>query len=136
MSKKDRTDRVIWCDRGWQTVFIGFCPSERAWKREMKKMGCQGEPYPNESAGRCTTFRLKGKVCVIVSIRDGSEAEHTQTEVLGLFVHEATHVWQTVRDEMGEKSPSIEFEAYSMQAIFQQLWSAWLNTRGTLAKAA
>lgn len=29
---------------------------------------------------------------------------------------------------MGEKDPSIEFEAYSVQAIFQDLYQAWLDT--------
>jgi len=128
-----RKDRVAWCDRGWQPVYFGFCPNERAWKREMEKMGCVGEPYPTGTAGRCTTFAKDSKVCLIVTIEDGAEKRHSQIEVLGLMVHEATHVWQAVRDEMEEKAPSIEFEAYSMQAIFQSLWHAWTKTRGLAA---
>lgn len=123
------TDRVIWCDRGWQPVHFGFCPSKKAWKREMKKMGCS-EPYPGMD-GRCTTFTKDGKVVVIVTLRDGSENERTVCEVAGLLVHEATHVWQTIREDIGEKDPSPEFEAYSMQAIFQELFSTYQETRGT-----
>lgn len=121
-------DRVIWCDRGWQPVYFGFCPSKRAWKREMKRLDCK-EPYP-DTDGRCTTFTNDGKVVVIVTNRDGSENERSITEITGLLVHEATHVWQTIRNDIGEQDPSPEFEAYSMQAIFQGLLSAFQETRG------
>ncbi len=122
------TDRVIWCDRGWQPVHFGFCPSKKAWKREMKRLNCK-EPYP-DTDGRCTTFTNEGKVVCIVTLRDGSENERSISEITGLLVHEATHVWQTIRDDIGEKDPSPEFEAYSMQAIFQGLFTAFQETRG------
>lgn len=122
------TDRVIWCDRGWQPVHFGFCPSKKAWKREMKRLNCK-EPYP-DTDGRCTTFTNEGKVVCIVTLRDGSENERSISEITGLLVHEATHVWQTIREDIGEKDPSPEFEAYSMQAIFQGLFTAFQETRG------
>ncbi|MEN5103787.1 hypothetical protein [Brucella anthropi] len=122
------TDRVIWCDRGWQPVHFGFCPSKKAWKREMKRLNCK-EPYP-DTDGRCTTFTNEGKVICIVTLRDGSENERSISEITGLLVHEATHIWQTIRDDIGEKDPSPEFEAYSMQAIFQGLFTAFQETRG------
>ncbi|WGJ07500.1 hypothetical protein [Brucella intermedia] len=125
MSNKDR---VIWCDRGWQPVYFGFCPSKKAWKREMKRLDCK-EPYP-DTDGRCTTFTNDGKVVVLVTIRDGSENERSITEITGLLVHEATHVWQTIRNDIGEQDPSPEFEAYSMQAIFRGLLTAFQETRG------
>jgi len=33
------------------------------------------------------------------------------------------HVWQRIRQRMGEREPSIEFEAYSIQRIAQDLFS-------------
>ena len=38
-----------------------------------------------------------------------------------LVVHEAVHIWQEIRTMMNEKEPSIEFEAYSIQKIAQDL---------------
>lgn len=128
------TDRVIWCNRGWQPVYFGFCPSEGAWRREMKKMGCADVAYPDTDA-RASTFDNNGKVCCIVTVRDGAEDKHTVSELAGLIVHEAVHIWQAVRDKMQEREPSIEFEAYSVQAIFQELWSAWEATRGKKPEA-
>lgn len=94
----------------------------------MRRLGCTGEPYP-DSAGRCTTFEKKdgiGGLTIIVTL--GPAAEHaTELEIAGLICHEATHVWQYVRENMGETDPSKEFEAYAMQAIFQSLYQAWLD---------
>lgn len=46
-------------------------------------------------------------------------------EVHGLILHEAVHIWQRLKELMGEDSPSIEFEAYSIQAIAQDLFSMY-----------
>lgn len=41
--------------------------------------------------------------------------------VYGLIVHEATHIWQEIKELLGEDNPSKEFEAYSMQWIAYEL---------------
>ncbi len=133
MSKKrkpveDAPDQVIWCDRGWQNVYFGFCPSRAAWKRQMRRFNSR-EPFPPHDAC-ATTFTKDGKTSVIVTLADDVEANHSREQVLGLLVHECTHVWQAVRDGMQERFPSIEFEAYSMQAIFQGIYAGWEKTRG------
>ncbi|WP_312057039.1 hypothetical protein [Acinetobacter courvalinii] len=46
-------------------------------------------------------------------------------EVYGLLLHEAVHVWQRVKTLMGEREPSSEFEAYSIQAIAQDLFEMY-----------
>lgn len=128
-AKEDPLAEVVWLDRGWQPVFIGFCPSEAAWKREMRRMKVRGEPYPTD-AGRCTTFTLKSKTRVLVTLCDNVEQCATRLEIAGLLCHEGVHVWQAVRDAMNDPGqPSVEFEAYSVQAIFQGLYQAWLDTR-------
>lgn len=43
-------------------------------------------------------------------------------QVHGLLLHEAVHIWQELKLRMGEYDPSIEFEAYSIQAIAQDLF--------------
>lgn len=52
----------------------------------------------------------------------GDTSERKLIEIYGLLLHEAVHVWQKVKNLMGEKEPSSEFEAYSIQAIAQDLF--------------
>lgn len=126
-------DRVIWCDRGWQPLYYGFCPSEAAWKREMRRLGVDA-PYPT-SDGRCTLFETSKSAneCALVTISSAS-SKRKKIEVVGLIVHEAMHVWRFVRERMGEREPSLEFEAYAMQAIAQNLIVAYEQTRGRLTR--
>jgi hypothetical protein len=42
-----------------------------------------------------------------------------------MLVHEAVHVWQFHCENIGEREPSIEFEAYSIQAVSQFLMEAY-----------
>lgn len=46
----------------------------------------------------------------------------TINQIHGLLTHEAVHIWQELKLKMGEENPSIEFEAYSIQTIAQDLF--------------
>ncbi|MBT1154358.1 hypothetical protein J1C56_02005 [Aminobacter anthyllidis] len=85
----------------------------------MKRLGVKDEPYP-DTAGRCTVLENKrsGEITVLVTISEKA-SERSAVEVIGLLVHEGTHVWQQIKRDIGEDNPSPEFEAYSMQAITQ-----------------
>lgn len=65
----------------------------------------------------------QGGAYAVVQLGDTSERD--LIEVYGLLLHEAVHVWQKVRRLMGEREPSTEFEAYSIQAIAQDLFKMY-----------
>lgn len=67
------------------------------------------------------------KPCVIVCMAQMKGAELEQ--YYSLLVHEAVHIFQRVCDYIGEDKPSDEFEAYSIQAISQELMYAWKNRK-------
>ena len=115
--------KVIWCNKGWFPVYFGFCPDKKAWAREMRRMGVKGEKYPT-SDGRCSTFESDGKVCAIVTINKRCD-DKDGNGIIGLIIHEAVHVWQLLMENIGESSPSSEFEAYAIQAISQELIEAY-----------
>lgn len=46
-------------------------------------------------------------------------------QIHGLLLHEAVHIWQELKLKMGEEKPSVEFEAYSIQTIAQDLFAMY-----------
>lgn len=128
-----KSDRVFWLPRGWQPVHIGFCISEKAWKREVKRLGLPDLEWPHTD-GRATKFEQseQNNHCVIVTLKDPSK--HSPIEIFGLLTHEAVHVWQFCCEVMGEVDAGIEIEAYSIQAITQELVCAYEQLSGRRAQ--
>jgi hypothetical protein len=121
--------RVLWLDQGWQTAYIGFCPSKKAWNREMRRLGVKDAPYPT-TAGNTSTFENEGKLCILVSLNEKARGDASDVQVMGLICHEAVHVWQFVKKHMGVfQDVDWETEAYSVQAIFQNLCQAYRDVR-------
>lgn len=48
-----------------------------------------------------------------------------ETKLVSLLVHECVHIWQNYIDYIGEKNPSIEFQAYSIQDIFTNVYGEY-----------
>lgn len=123
--------RVIWCDRAFFPVYYGFCPSESAWKRETKRFKVTDAPYPQQD-GRVTFFEkgpsARKEVAAIVTIHEAAD-KMSAVSVMALISHEAAHIWQKIREEMGEHSPSPEFEAYAIQDIVLKIGAAYVDTR-------
>ena len=82
-----------------------------------------------EDMGKADQFLDMGSDAQVSTFSDGAYAivqigdtsDKDQIQVYGLLLHEAVHVWQFVKRRMGERDPSVEFEAYSIQAIAQDL---------------
>ncbi|EJB8464308.1 hypothetical protein RGO85_003495 [Acinetobacter baumannii] len=72
-----------------------------------------------EGAAAQVDFYSDGAYAVV---QLGDTSERNLIEVYGLLLHEAVHVWQKIKKLMGEREPSSEFEAYSIQAIAQDLF--------------
>ena len=64
------------------------------------------------------TYAHSDGFCMVYIDKD---AECSDTDKVALICHEAVHVWQEIKEKMGEENPSIEFEAYSIQKIFFDL---------------
>ncbi|UPT53211.1 hypothetical protein [Synechococcus phage Ssp-JY42] len=127
---------VLWLDQGWQPAYIGFCPSKKAWRREMKRLGVTGQDYP-DAPGNTSTYESKGKFCIIVSLNEKAASAEgaTDLQVAGLLCHEAVHVWQFVKKNMGVFGDvDWETEAYSVQSIFQNIYGAHLDVQKHRAK--
>lgn len=78
------------------------------------------QEFMHLGAGAQVDYYDGGKHCIV---QLGDCSERTLIEVHGLLLHEAVHIWQRIKKLMGEKKPSTEFEAYSIQRIAQDLFS-------------
>lgn len=119
--------KVKWISR-WLLLSpycIGVCKSEDQFNRELKRLKIPPNQWPDwigiGNDGKTHFFEKDDKrdsACIVcIRARKGLR----KSEMIGLIIHEAVHVWQAIRDEIGEKDPSQEFEAYSIQTITQRL---------------
>lgn len=119
--------KIIWIDRGWLPFFCGFCPSEKAWTAQTKRLGCASQPYP-ATDGRVTTFEKRGSNPIHLVTVNERASRQDDVHVIGLLAHEAMHVWQFVCEAIGERQPSLEFEAYTVQHLVQSLVAAYRDS--------
>lgn len=91
---------------------------------ELDRRGMTGErpPFVPDGATACV-HRFDGNdgtevnvICFDMKKCKGKPAH----VMLGMLAHEVTHVKQHCMEYIGEHSPSKEFEAYSMQHIFEE----------------
>lgn len=119
--------KSIWLDRGLVFgPYFCLCLSEKSFHRELKKFGVGKKDRPDFLSGpyadaTCHHFQHEAKraSACIVCLRDWQSK--ALPCVLGLLIHEGTHVWQSALQNMEEKDPSPEFEAYAIQNICQEL---------------
>jgi hypothetical protein len=80
----------------------------------------------------CThTWQVGAELICIVAINMEYAKEMPATHVAALLVHEATHVWQEVREKIGGNIGD-ESEAYAMQNICRELFDAYAKKLGDM----
>ena len=97
--------------------YVRFCARHKVAKSEFMSLGTQGQ---------CSIIERDGGILAIVQVDKALCLEHfTKTQIIGILVHEAVHIWQEIRTAMREDKPSSEFEAYSIERISEDLISEW-----------
>jgi hypothetical protein len=67
-----------------------------------------------------TFDRPDGMMTCIICINAKTVTKHYEPEqIVALLVHECVHIWQKIREFVGERNPSWEFEAYAIQNLVQ-----------------
>lgn len=102
-------------------IRYALCVSRKQYRATLKHFGLLDAADPaawvNDGKG-ASTHHFDNRVS-IVCVADWKGREMSQ--IAGLLVHEAVHIWQEVRATLGEDRPSMEFEAYAIQGIAQEL---------------
>lgn len=130
--------KAEWLDRA---LLVGthsytLCTTEKQYQALLKGMRIpKAERAPflvHEYAGATIHFfENKGDrtraaiVCIRVT------GEQSWAQVVALLAHEAVHLWQEIREALGEKQPSAEEEAYAIQSLVQRLIEELVRQTGT-----
>lgn len=132
-SRKKIKTGLNWLDRALvvSPYCFALCKSEKQFHAELKCLGISKKDWPefvsNTHLSATTHFFEKETKninrCCIVCVR--IPKGHSELEIAGLLVYEAVHIWQAIRDNIGETRPSSEFEAYAIQCISQRLIASW-----------
>jgi len=112
-----------WLDRrvAHAGPYLTLCLSEDELALVGKKLNQNGLYFPVSGALCCTFVNKKSEqLCAVVSLSSSAQSKNA-IEIAGLLVHEAVHVWQAYIEDMGERFPGAEQEAYGIQAISQEL---------------
>ncbi|MGZ8172592.1 MAG: hypothetical protein ACXWT0_01690 [Methylobacter sp.] len=121
-----------WLDRALviSPYYYGLCQSEKVFEKELRRLKIPKPDWPDfiiptaNATVHFFTHNDDNKSCAIVCL--GDVTGRTANEVVGLLIHEAVHIWQAIRESIGERHPSAEFEAYSIQCIAQRLIEAYV----------
>ena len=90
-----------------------------------------GTPYLSSARADATAHffdNRRGDSVAVVAL--GDTTGRSGVEVAGLLVHEAVHIWQTYRENIGETHPGREQEAYAVQGIAQELMAEYARRLG------
>lgn len=110
--------------------YLRLCLSQEDFDAACEAIKVPGASYLNEGAQATTHFMGRGddggRVC-LVCLRLPPPEGTTGVQIASILVHEAVHVWQEFVDAIGERNPSSEFEAYSIQMISLRLMQSYVD---------
>jgi len=116
-----------WLDRGllFSSAYLGLCTTEKQWKKVCKAHKVKDAPNWIGEGANASTHRIqwKNKTLLIVCIR--KPCKHSVHAIHALLVHEAVHMWQYIKEDLGETQPSPEMEAYAVQNLSFNLMEAY-----------
>lgn len=110
--------------------FLTLCLDQAEFDKALAHLRFRVAPDFVSPGSDATTHLItgpRGLACVVCL--DGWHGRDP-IEVAGLLVHEAVHVWQAYAEQIGERDPGAEQEAYGVQAISQELMSEFARRIG------
>jgi hypothetical protein len=127
-----KTDKVIYLNTGRMLPFyVGVAFTEKAFKKETKRLGVTTDPWLGGSDfARIHTFEKGSDLNFLICMSEKMAKTRTLSGVMALAVHEVMHLWQALKDHIGETHPGSELEAYIIQHIVGCLFYEILQLRG------
>ena len=118
--------KTKWLDRRIACAgpYLTLCLAQEEFDAALKYLKVKhAAPYVSEGADATAHHLTNGKGEAVAIICLSNFQNRSPVEVAGMLVHEAVHVWQNYCQNIGEKEPGREQEAYAIQTISQDLMS-------------
>jgi hypothetical protein len=117
--------KVRWLDRElfMSPVYYCLCTSEKEYTGEFARLGIKNPIFwlKNSRSGACTHFATHKDYGTVAIVCIPVATKRTLVEINAMIVHEGMHVVQEIMENIGEHSPSGEFQAYLIQKISLEL---------------
>lgn len=114
--------KMKWLERSLiEAPHFALATRQKILDAELKRLKHSSFPGTKGDDSACTHFleNKRGKTVAIVCLFN---LTYELEQIFALLVHEAVHIYQDLRDQMGERRPGKEFEAYAIQNISQELF--------------
>ena len=120
-----------WLDRriAWPAPYLALALTEADFIKCIRHLSPTAEARFPQSGAKTEILEKTGSSPTCIVAMSEAAASRSPIEVAGLLVHEAVHVWQAYCDDIGERCPGSEQEAYAIQAISQALWTEYVRQR-------
>lgn len=126
--------KPVWLHHGPFPSESVFVPNKKAWKKLMRELDAVDEPYPTTDAKVTTFYQTpRGRVAVL-TVGDHLGEKQNKLRLTALIAHEVQHIWQGIKNDVGETVPGAECEAYMVQWLLTQVLEAFEDTRFKLFK--
>jgi hypothetical protein len=128
MNKKDEKSKWLSRDIQPKGPYLCLCLTEQEYINALKQLDLtpKNDWLSNGSDGTTHTFINGNTRSCIVCLKK----QKTVFNAYSIIVHEAVHVWQDYKDQIGEKSPAVEQEAYGIQYISSILLEEYQRKTG------
>lgn len=114
-------------------MYVGYTSSPEAYAREIKRLKVNNaEPFlSGEHAGATSHFfdSPVGEDCALICVDLAKPAARDPIEVVGIVVHEVSHVVLHLWQQIGEREPGHEAQAYLFQYLVMRILIAMKSDR-------
>ena len=99
-------------------IKYALCLNKKQFKRALKQLEIDVKPeFLDEQYGGVTHSFENTEGGFAISLVCINPKKLTDAQFMQILIHESVHVYQHIREQMCEKFPSVEFEAYSIDQI-------------------
>lgn len=121
--------KPVWLHHGPFPGHSAFVADKEAWAKLVKKLGSKGEPFPANDAAVTTFYETPVGRVMVVTVGEHIGRETNSLRLAAVIAHEVQHIWQGIKENIGEKAASPECEAYMVQWLLTQVLEAFEETR-------